>query len=60
MRLIRLTHSVTEKRIYVDFDKVTGIVYFKLYTILWLGDEYIMVDESSEQIAELVKQAKEV
>lgn len=51
MRLIRLTHSVTEKRIYVDFDKVEDIIERKRDTLIWQDTHAITVKESPEQIA---------
>lgn len=61
MRMIKLTHSVTEKGIYVDFDKVTDIIEPKSkgYTVIWCDTtQYIPVKESPEQIAKLVKRAR--
>lgn len=62
MRLIKLTHSVTEKGIYVDFDKVIDVIFVerKGYTIIWCEAQSITVKESPEQIAKLIKQAKEI
>lgn len=58
MRLIKLTHSLTEKGVYVDFDKVTDIVECKWYTIIWCDTQSITVKESPEQITKLVKREK--
>lgn len=60
MKLIRLTHSVTEKSIYVDFDKVTDVIAIerKGYTIIWCETQRITVKESPEKINKLVKKAK--
>lgn len=59
MKLIRLTHSVTEKRIYVDFDKVVDpIIERKEDTLIWQDNHAITVKESPEQINKLVKKAK--
>lgn len=62
MRLIRLTHSVTEKRIYVDFDKVEDIIERKGDTLIWQGTHAITVKESPEQIANKLskKTSKEI
>ena len=60
MRLIKLTHSCTEKGIYVDFDKVTDVIECKGNTIIWCHTQSITVKESPEQIAKLVKRAKEI
>ena len=51
MRLLRLTHSVSEKRILIDFDKVTDIVENKKHTVVWKDTHAITVKESAEQIA---------
>lgn len=51
MKLIRLTHSVTGKRIYVDFDKVVDIIERKSETLIWQDTHAITVKESPEQIA---------
>ena len=56
MRLIKLTDGATGDRVQVDFDKVTGIVEMRLYTMILCGDDIIIVDESPEQIKELVKE----
>lgn len=60
MKLIRLTHSVTEKRIYVDFDKVVDpIIERKRDTLIWQDTHAITVKESPEQIAtKLAKKTK--
>lgn len=60
MKLIKLTHSVTEKGIYVDFDKVTDVIAVerKGYTIIWCETQHITVKESPEKINKLVKKAK--
>lgn len=61
MRLIKLTHSVTEKGIYVDFDKVIDVIFVerKGYTIIWQDTHTITVKESPEQIAtKLAKKTK--
>ena len=59
MKLIRLTHSVTEKGIYVDFDKVVDpIIERKENTLIWQDNHAITVKESPEQINKLVKKAK--
>ena len=60
MRLIRLTHSITEKRIYVDFDKVVDpIIERKRDTLIWQDNHAITVKESPEQIAtKLAKKTK--
>ncbi|CAI3333416.1 hypothetical protein CIRMBP1270_01691 [Enterococcus cecorum] len=66
MKLIRLTHSVTEKSIYVDFDEVAeDIIERKGDTLIWQGTHAITVKESPEQIAKklarkLAKQTKEM
>lgn len=57
MRLVKLTDSLTEERFYVDFDKVTDIEY-KGSTIIWCGEQSVMVKESPKQIDELVKREK--
>ena len=57
-KLIKLTDGATGERVQVDFDKVTGIVEMKLYTMLWFGEDTVIVDESLEQIKELVKELK--
>lgn len=64
MKLIRLTHSVSEKRILIDFDKVTDIIENKKHTVVWKDTHAITVKESAEQInkklaRKLAKQAKE-
>lgn len=51
MKLIRLTHSVSEKRILIDFDKVTDIIENKKHTVVWKDTHAITVKESAEQIA---------
>ena len=56
--LIKLTDGATGERVQVDFDKVTGIVEMRLYTMLWFGEDTVIVDESLEQIKELVKELK--
>lgn len=60
MKLIRLTHSVTEKHIYVDFDKVVDpIIERKRDTLIWQDNHAITVKESPEQIAtKLAKKTK--
>lgn len=59
MRLIRLTHSITEKRIYVDFDKVVDpIIERKRDTLIWQGNHAITVKESPEQIANKLSKKK--
>lgn len=60
MKLIKLTHSVTEKRIYVDFDKVVDpIIERKDDTLIWQDNHAITVKESPEQIAtKLAKKTK--
>lgn len=62
MRLISLTHSVTEKRIYVDFDKVEDIIERKGDTLIWQGTHAITVKESPKQIANKLskKTSKEI
>lgn len=62
MRLIRLTHSITEKMIYVDFDKVEDIIERKRDTLVWQGTHAITVKESPEQIAKKLskKPSKEI
>ena len=57
MRLVKLTDSLTGERFYVDFDKVTDIEY-KGSTIIWCGEQSVMVKEIPEQIDELVKREK--
>ena len=57
-KLIKLTEGATGERVQVDFDKVTGIVEMRLYTMLWFGEDTVIVDESLEQIKELVKELK--
>ena len=57
-KLIKLTDGATGERVQVDFDKVTGIVERRLYTMLWFGEDTVIVDESLEQIKELVKELK--
>lgn len=56
MRLIKLTDGATGDRIQVDFDKVVGIVEMRLYTMLQVGDDIVIVDETPERIRELVKE----
>lgn len=62
MQLIKLTHSVTEKRIYVDFDKVEDIIERKGDTLIWQGTHAITVKESPKQIANKLskKTSKEI
>lgn len=60
MRLIKLTHSLAEKDVYVDFDKVTDIIECEWHTIIWCDTQSITVKESPEQITKLVKRAKEI
>ena len=60
MELIKLTHSLTENGVYVDFDKVTDIIECEWYTIIWCDTQSITVKESPEQIAKLIKQAEEI
>lgn len=57
MKLIKLTHSVTEKGIYVDFDKVIDVIFVerKGYTIIWCDTQSITVKESPEQIRTMEK-----
>lgn len=55
-KLIKLTDGATGDRVQVDFDKVTGIVEMRLYTMLWFGEDNVIVAESLEQIKELVKE----
>lgn len=57
MRLVKLTDSLTGERFYVDFDKVTDIEY-KGSTIIWCGEQSVMVKESLKQIDELEKRGK--
>ncbi len=58
MRLVKLTDSLTGERFYVDFDEVTDIEY-KGSTIIWCGEQSVMVKESPEQIDEFLgKQEK--
>lgn len=57
MRLVKLTDGETDEKIYVDFDKVTDIEY-KGITIIWCGEQSVMVKESPKQIDELVKREK--
>ena len=57
MRLIKLTNTLTENDVYVDFDEVTDIEY-KGSTIIWCGEQSVMVKEIPEQIDELVKREK--
>ncbi|CAI3349127.1 hypothetical protein CIRMBP1197_01014 [Enterococcus cecorum] len=57
MRLIKLTNTLTENDVYVDFDKVTDIEY-KGSTIIWCGEQSVMVKEIPEQIDKLVKREK--
>lgn len=56
MKMIKLTDGATGDRVQVDFDKVTGIVEMRLYTMLWFGEDNVIVAESLEQIKELVKE----
>lgn len=60
MKLIKLTHSVTGKSIYVDFDKVVDpIIERKEDTLIWQDNHAITVKESPEQIAtKLAKKTK--
>lgn len=60
MRLVKLTDALTEKGIYVDFDKVTDVIAVerKEYTIIWYDTQHITVKESPEKINKLVKKAK--
>ena len=55
-KLIKLTDGATGDQVQVDFDKVTGIVEMRLYTMLWFGEDTVIVEESLEQIKELVKE----
>ena len=57
MRLIKLTNTSTGIDVYIDFDKVTDIEY-KGSTIIWCGEQSVMVKESPEQIDKLVKREK--
>ncbi|WP_171299697.1 hypothetical protein [Enterococcus cecorum] len=57
MRLVKLTDGETDEKIYVDFDKVTDIEH-KGITIIWCGEQSVMVKESPKQIDELVKREK--
>lgn len=59
-KLIKLTDGSTGDRVQVDFDKVTGIVEMRLYTMLWFGEDTVIVEESLEQIKELVKEMEQV
>ena len=59
MKLIRLTCSITKKKIYVDFDKVVDMIERKRDTIIWQDTYAITVKESPEQIAtKLAKKTK--
>lgn len=59
MKLIRLTCSITKKKIYVDFDKVVDMIERKRDTIIWQDTHAITVKESPEQIAtKLAKKTK--
>ena len=59
MKLIKLTHSVTEKSIYVDFDEVVDIIERKRDTLIWQDTHAITFKESPEQIAtKLAKKTK--
>ena len=60
MELIKLTDALTEKGIYVDFDKVTDIVEYEWHTIIWCHTQSIAVKETPEEIIELIKNAKEI
>ena len=65
MKLIKLTHSVTNKGIYVDFDEVVDIIERKRDTLIWQDTHAITVKESPEQIAtklakKIAKQKKEI
>ena len=57
MRLIKLTNTLTGIDVYIDFDKVTDIEY-KGSTIIWCGEQSVMVKESPELIDKLVKREK--
>lgn len=57
MRMIKLTDTLTENDIYVDFDKVTDIEY-KGSTIIWCGEQSVMVKGIPEQIDKLVNREK--
>lgn len=58
MRLIKLTHSLAEKDVYVDFDKVTDVIECGMGTILRCGEQSVTVKESIGQIYELEKREK--
>ena len=59
MKLIRLTYSITEKSIYVDFDEVVDIIERKRDTLIWQDTHAITVKEIPEQIAtKLAKKTK--
>ncbi|MCJ0596333.1 hypothetical protein MMJ46_03245 [Enterococcus cecorum] len=58
MRFVKLTALWTGINVYVDFDKVTDIIEYKGSTIIWCGEQSVMVKESPEQIDKLVKQEK--
>lgn len=59
MKLIRLTCSITKKKIYVDFDEVVDIIERKRDTLIWQDAHAITVKESPEQIAtKLAKKTK--
>lgn len=51
MKLIRLTCSITGKKIYVDFDKVEDMIEREKDTLIWQETHAITVKESPEQIA---------
>lgn len=58
MRLIKLTHSLTEEDVYVDFDEVVDIIERKNDTLIRQGTHVIKVKEKPKQIDELVKREK--
>ena len=62
VKLIRLTHSVTEKSIYVDFGKVEDMIERERDTLIWKGTHAITVKESPKQIANKLskKTSKEI
>lgn len=60
MKLIKLTHSVTEKSIYVDFDEVVDIIERKRDTLIWQDTHAITVKESPKATKLAKKTKKEM
>lgn len=58
MRLVKLTNTFSGIDVYVDLDKVTDVIECGCGTILWCGEQSVMVKESPEQIDKLVKREK--